>query len=412
MIQVELWAFEKSIYTSGSGEVMASYNKMNLQVMGGIAMSMVSAKDVSALAKQPIPLLSNRVWRTYTGGKLIETWQGKHEPMDSSFPEEWIASLVRASNVGHDGAGDEGLSKVAIDDSSQMTLQEIIESAPNAFLGPQHATRYGATSAVLVKVLDAGERLTIQVHPDRQTAREKFNSEFGKTEAWYVIGGRVIDGEVPYVLLGFKPGMTRDKWRSLFDSQDIAGMIDALHRIPIQEGEVYLIEGGMPHAIGEGCLLVEIQEPTDYTLRTERVTPKGRAISDVACHQGLGFDAMFDCFHYDCYTIEELKRKFVLKPNVLEEIDDAKITSLISSKDTDRFRMNQWVVESAYDHQASGEFSIVIVVEGAGTLEWDGGLFEVNQGSTFFLPASLAGTRWTCTGGKSLRIVQCYPPEA
>ncbi len=97
-----------------------------------------------------------------------------------------------------------------------------------------------------------------------------FNSEFGKTEAWYILGGREVEGEKPYVLLGFKPGTTREQWKSLFEEQDIQGMLDCLHKVPVQEGDTFLLEGGVPHAIGSGCFMVESR-----SLRTIRYAWKG-----------------------------------------------------------------------------------------------------------------------------------------
>lgn len=126
-------------------------------------------------------------------------------------------------------------------------------------MGKAHVEKFGSQTAVLVKLLDSSERLTIQVHPDRQFAECKFQSRFGKTEAWYVLSGRTMDGEEPYVLFGFKPGVTAEAWKTLFESQDIPGMIDALHRIPVREGDIFLVEGGVPHAIGSGCFLIEIK---------------------------------------------------------------------------------------------------------------------------------------------------------
>lgn len=169
---------------------------------------------------------------------------------------------------------------------------------------------YGGQLGVLVKALDSSERLTIQVHPDRRAAQKLFQSAFGKTEAWYILGGRVINGEDPYILYGFKPGMTREKWEQLFWDQDIEGMLQSLNKIKVEPGQVFIVEGGMPHAIGSGCFLLEIQEPTDYTIRVERMTPSGREIAEFMCHQGIGFDRMFDCFHYDVYTEEEVAAAF------------------------------------------------------------------------------------------------------
>ena len=76
-------------------------------------------------------------------------------------------------------------------------------------------------------------------------------------------------------------------------------MLEWMHCIEVHKGDTVLIQGGVPHAIGAGCFLAEIQEPTDYTVRTERITPSGLKVADTMCHQGLGFQKMFDCFHYE-----------------------------------------------------------------------------------------------------------------
>lgn len=80
----------------------------------------------SALSQKPLKLLSNRVWRTYYGGKLIEAWQGIESPQDNSFPEEWIASVVQARNAGREDKV-EGLSWVEVDGEAPISLKELVE---------------------------------------------------------------------------------------------------------------------------------------------------------------------------------------------------------------------------------------------------------------------------------------------
>lgn len=141
----------------------------------------------------------------------------------------------------------------------EMTLKEVIQKEPEKYLGSRRKALYGDSMGVLVKLIDAGERLTVQVHPDKQTAKQLFHSDYGKTECWHMIGGRFIDGEPPCVYLGFKEGMTRKKWEELFWSQDRKGMLEAMNRFEVKAGQRILIEGGVPHAIGAGCFLMEIQ---------------------------------------------------------------------------------------------------------------------------------------------------------
>ncbi len=98
-------------------------------------------------------------------------------------------------------------------------------------------------------------------------------SAFGKTESWYILGGREINGEKSAIYLGFREGVTEEIWKELFLKQDIQGMLSNLHRFEVNPGDAFIIYGGVPHAIGSGCFLMEVQEPTDYTMRVEKVTP-------------------------------------------------------------------------------------------------------------------------------------------
>jgi mannose-6-phosphate isomerase len=374
---------------------------------------MTNSERISAsLTVQPLKLQSNRVWRTYSGGKALEAWLGQSEAADDDFPEEWVASVVKAKNVGREHLV-EGYSRIVLPGSSTgPLLKDLIEAYPEAMLGIRHAAAFGQQTAVLVKVLDAAERLTIQVHPDRAFAKEAFDSAFGKTEAWYVLGGRPIDGEEPYVLFGFKPGVTRERWKELFDKQDIPGMIDALHRIPVQEGDVFLVEGGVPHAIGSGCFLIEIQEPTDLTLRTERTTPRGHAVPDQACHQGLGFERMLDCFHYANYSYEEALARYRKTPVTVSDTVGGTEWELIGAKDTDRFRMNRVTVTGSYALKPSGTFAVAIVTSGSGSVRWEQGNMAVRQGDRLFIPAGVRGLHWSCEAEDRLDIVLCYPPAS
>lgn len=367
------------------------------------------------MSGMPLKLKSNRVWRTYSGGAMLEAWQGESQPRDSEYPEEWVGSAVRAVNAGRD-APNEGLSLVRLPDGTDVPLTHFIKQNPAAYLGQKHAEKYQSNPALLVKLLDASERLTIQVHPDREFAMREFQSPFGKTEAWYILGGREIGGEEPSVLMGFKPYITPEIWKELFDKQDTKGMREALHRVPVQEGDVFIVEGGVPHAIGSGCFLIEIQEPTDYTLRTERKTPHGKELADEACHQGLGFDKMLEAFHYDALDAEAAMRRWKIKPKLINENGQGKEECLIGTAHTDRFRMHRLFVTGSYPVSAKPSFCIAIVVSGAGSLSYSDGNVALKQGDMLFLPAGLKEHTWTVSEAvrtqdtKPLQVVLCEPP--
>lgn len=368
-------------------------------------------KSLLNFSKIPIKLLENRVWRTYTGGKLIDEWKGALNSSDNQYPEEWVASTVKAKNVGREHIQDEGLTKIYTEDGSEITLQEVINSAPEVFLGKKHTDKYGPNMAVLVKVLDSAERLAIQVHPNKEFALNEFGSSFGKTEAWYILGGRQINGVEPYVLLGFKEGVTKEHWKALFYKQDVDGMINSLHRIAVKPGDVFLINGGVPHAIGSGCFLIEIQEPTDYTLRVEKTTPSGYRVADSTCHLGLGFDKLFDCFNYETANYKETVSRWKLEPELIREEQGGRETVLIGRKNTDCFRMHSLEVNNKIACSNNGVFCIAVILEGKGSIVVDGYQMKVKQGDEFFIPASIEDITWHNEGQGDMKIILCYPPD-
>ncbi|MBQ4563592.1 MAG: class I mannose-6-phosphate isomerase [Lachnospiraceae bacterium] len=298
-----------------------------------------------------LKMMKNRVWRPFVGGRLLDEFQGIYPAEDGHYPEEWVCSTVKAT----DGTG---LSYLA----DGRTLKEVI----------------GYDLDVLVKVLDSSSRLMIQVHPDRKHAMDYFGSPYGKTEAWYILDTRVIDGVEPYVLLGFREGVTRERWMNLCEAQDVEGMLSCLHRIRVHPGELYFVPGGVPHAMGSGVFFVEIQEPTDITLRVERLSPDGRTLLDKEMHQGIGFSRMFDCFHYEGLSLNEMLKKYRLETSA-----DGK---LITKKHTPYFSMELLTVQEQAVVTVE-DYAIVLVLDGP------------DRGSEYFLQES------TCfCGGQQLLI--------
>ncbi len=216
-------------------------------------------------------LKENRVYRPFLGGKLLDEWQGRQDAADGNYPERWVASTVVAT----DGTG---LSQT----EDGRLLRDVIRRDLD----------------VLVKVLDSCSRLMIQTHPTDVQSQKYCRYPYGKTECWYILGTRKIGDENPYVLLGFKEGITREKWIDLFNRQDISAMIGCLNKIEVKKGDCFFVPANVPHAMGGGVFFAEAQQPTDITFRMEYVTPAGKRLEDRDLHGGAGFDAMFDCFAY------------------------------------------------------------------------------------------------------------------
>lgn len=364
--------------------------------------------DLNELCNRPLKLKYTRVHRNFTGGMLLEKWQGNTEPADGDKPEEWVASTIEARTDVH--RANEGLSMIDYN-NEVIFLRDIIDYSPKLLLGAEHAEKYGANPAVLVKLIDSCSRLYIQVHPDREFAQRAFKSGFGKTEAWYILDCRVIDGQEPYVLLGFREGVTKEKWVALFEKQDVEGMVNSLHRIPVRPGDVFFIESGVPHAIGSGCFLLEIQEPTDFTLRVERYSHDGRELPETFNHQGIGFDKMLESFHYNAYSMEQILEKTHIKPSVAERQEGGILTSIISSSHTDLFSMDRLQVSGSFRAENSNSFKVGVVLSGEGKISWQGGELEIGQADELFLPAALKDIIWHNTGDTALEVILCSPPK-
>jgi len=347
---------------------------------------------------KPVKLVTSRAWRTYLGGSMISRLHGEAGE-DGHFPEEWLLSTVAARNAGREHIV-EGITQVA---DRNMTLAQYIEADPEAILGKAHAQKYGANPGVLVKLLDAAERLTLQVHPTREKAAALFGSPFGKTECWHILDCRTVNGQEPCIYMGFREGVTREFWKACFDRQDIPAMLSCLHRIPVQKGDTFIIRGGVPHGIGCGCFLVEIQEPTDYTVRTERTTPAGLQVADSMCHQGLGFERMFDCFTYEGASLEETLRRYRVEP-IREEREGCTVRHIIYPEVTDMFALDLVTVTGDTTLPADG-FSAIYVLEGSGRLNGE----RLEKCDHFWIPAACGAITLEAEG--PLRILRCFGPR-
>ena len=355
----------------------------------------------------PVKLRPTRVWRTYIGGSRIDALHGVNAD-DGLFPEEWIISMVTARNSGREAFPDEGMCFLEDED---ISLSDYIAANPEASLGAAHCRAVGETTGVLVKLIDAGERLTVQAHPDKETARRLFHSAYGKTECWHIVDGREINGEPPCIYMGFREGITEQEWRRCYNEQDIPAMLAALHRFDVTPGETYLIHGGVPHAIGAGCLLIEIQEPTDYTIRTERITPNGLHISDFMIHQGIGEEHMFEVFHYTGLSAEEARQRWCIPPRLLTRSAAYTRQELVGYEETACFRLERYDVDTSCEIENDDTFCGLYVTGGSGTLSSGDRVYPICGGDQLFVPAQCHTLKLTATR-PALTVFRCFGPRA
>jgi mannose-6-phosphate isomerase len=297
------------------------------------------------------------VYRFYQGGALLERFRGGAGE-DTDHPEDWVGSVTEARNPGRE-VPDEGLTRL----EDGRLLRDAIASDPVSWLG---AGVEG--TGVLIKLLDAAERLPVHAHPGRGFASQHLGSAFGKTEAWIVLATRT---DVAEVWIGQREDVERATYREWIDRQDTGALLESLNRVPVGPGDVIYVPAGVPHAIGAGVLLAELQEPTDFSIVCEWT---GYPIEPEDSHLGLGWDVAIEALH--------LRRHEPVRS--------------LPGEARDFF----WADARA---EPAGRFAVWMVLEGAGTIDGR----PTTAGDCFAIPAAL--DRVEVSG--DMRVLRCLGPE-
>ena len=320
---------------------------------------------------RPMPLPPNVLRHFYAGGARIAALRGLPAADDHS-PEEWIGAVNTTFT------GERGLS--ALPDGT--LVRDAIAADPQAFLGPDHVARFGADPGLLVKLLDAGQRLPVHFHPSRAFARRELGNPHGKTEAWIIV--EADPGASVHV--GFAHAVDLATVREWMRAQDAAAMLAAMRGRSVAAGDTIFVPAGTPHAIGAGILMVELQEPTDFSVLLEW---KGFELSEDDGHLNLGWDRALAALDTSAW-------------------DDARVAALFAGGD------GPSLLPAAADPYFRAErvrggdeldagFSILIGLRGAGTLAGD----AFSRGSAVLVPhaagsLSLAG---------DVEAIRCRPAD-
>ena len=189
------------------------------------------------------PLAMERVW----GGRRLETLYGKFLPQGVPIGESWeVVDREDAQSVVHNGP------------YRGTTLHELWTSKREEIFGSAYTNHKAPRFPILIKLLDARERLSVQVHPPVHMS-EALGGE-PKTEMWYFADAQ--PGANIYA--GLKSGVTREQFETLLREGRVE---EALHVIPVESGDSIFIPSGRLHAIGQGNVIVEVQQNSDTTYR-------------------------------------------------------------------------------------------------------------------------------------------------
>jgi mannose-6-phosphate isomerase len=334
----------------------------------------------------PVELAPNQLQRFYRGGEAIASFRGIASTADHT-PEDWIGSTTTTFGT------DIGLS--ALPDG--RLLRDAIAADPIAYLGPAHAAQYGADPALLVKLLDAGERLPVHFHPDRAFARSRLGLAHGKTEAWLILEVR---GECPSVLLGFREDVDLGVLAGWVERQERESLLDALNELTVAPGDCIFVPAGLPHSIGEGVFLIELQEPSDLSVLLEWTGFEVDGKDDG--HLGLGFDVALENVRRTALQGDELARLKRQTSTSQESRTGAR--TLLSAEAHSFFRAEHLCPAPGVSLEPA--FSILIVVDGDGQLETVGGTATLSRGKSLLVPHAAGSGELT----GSVDVIRCLPP--
>ena len=187
------------------------------------------------------PAFKDYLW----GGTRLRDEYGKDCDYDK-VAESWELSCHK-----------DGPSVVADGEFAGLTLSEYIDKAGKKVLGTDCESF--ESFPILIKLIDAKDNLSVQVHPDNEYA-QKVEGEYGKTEMWYVVDC----DEGAELIYGFKGEITKEEFAERIRNNTL---LEVTNNVPVHKGDVFFIRSGTLHAIGKGILIAEIQQNSNTTYR-------------------------------------------------------------------------------------------------------------------------------------------------
>ena len=348
--------------------------------------------DTRLSARKPIVLGPNQPHaRPYRGGAGIAAFRRVTQPSEFS-PEDFVGSTTEVFG------GGAGLTRLP----DGRTLRDAIEQDPRAYLGDEHVARFGADPALLVKLLHTGERLFVHFHPDAGFAHDHFGLSRGKTEAWVVIATESDTSIDAHAYLGFNRDVDAAEVAHWFETQDASAMLSAMNRVTVRPGDTLFVPATLPHAIGPGITLVELQEPVDLSILLEYRGFNG--LTEQSALLGLEPSvalADVDRRRWDAARLATLTGS----PRASAPGRNGESTLFPAGADA-YFRAERITID-ATSIRLDAAFAILVVLEGVGTLETVDDRLELAAGMTVLVPFAAGPAQLT----GSLTAIRCMPPR-
>ena len=337
----------------------------------------------------PVVLPANQpADRFYRGGPWIAAFRGTSggAAAGDHVPEDWVASVTTQ-------AGETAVGLTTLPASSSQgsrLLRDAVAGDPTAWLGQAHVDAFGPDPLLLVKLLDPGQRLPVHAHPDDAWATKHLGQAHGKAEAWCIL-------EPGEVWIGLRETIAAERLLELVEAQEVDALLALLHRREVAAGDTVYVPPGVLHAIGEGVVLAEVQQPADLSILLEW---RGFELDGAAHgHLGVGFPVAVGALELAARSDAEM---------------DALITSglpdgsTLAPESARYFRAERFTVDGARELEQG--YAVLIVTAGALDLATDGGRLELAAGATVLIPH--AAGRPVLSGHGSTLIFRPPTPEA
>ena len=297
------------------------------------------------------PLLKDKVW----GGYALERDFNKKPDGLPNIGESWELSSV-----------DGNLSVVNNGFLAGNNIEELIEVYMGDITGDSVFEKFGNKFPLLFKYIEAGEDLSIQVHPGDAMAKEKHN-DYGKTEMWYILETE----KDSKIYTGFREGVTKE----MYEESLLNGTLpDLLYVESAEPGDTFFTPAGRIHAIGKGIVLVEIQQTSDLTYRISDWNRKSSGKTKRELHLDLALEAM--------------DFKAVGKNKIKKEPEQNKTENLVNCEffTTNILHFNTSISK---EYHLIDSFVVYICIDGEFQLRWDDKSEKVTKGETVLLPAMI-----------------------
>lgn len=248
-----------------------------------------------------------------------------------------------------------------------LTLKEYLEQDWAARVG-EGAARF-STFPVLIKLIDACQDLSVQVHPDDRYAREHEGGENGKTECWYIVDCE----EGAALAYGFNRELTKEEFRASIQN---GTLLDVVQLVPVNKGDVFFIEPGTLHAIGAGILIAEIQQNSNITYR-------------VYDYDRVGLDGKPRELHID--KAVDVTKTWPAPPRRRRPLMQFEGYSADVIADCQFFTTTELHIteEAAFPAPNGVSYTHLLCTEGDAALIYDDGvIMPISKGESVFLPAN------------------------